>query len=81
VTSESPESLFKRVLRMDEGLARTLVAGGIATLEELGYVPIGELLSVPALKESDAQLYRQRARAYLLYDASGSQDDEGTVDA
>jgi transcription termination/antitermination protein NusA len=81
VTSESPESLFKRVLRMDEGLARTLVAGGISTLEELGYVPIGELLSVPGLKESDAQLYRQRARAYLLHDATGNQDDEGTVDA
>jgi transcription termination factor NusA len=58
-----------------------LVAGGIATLEELGYVPIGELLSVPGLKESDAQLYRQRARAYLLHDATGNQDDEGTVDA
>jgi transcription termination/antitermination protein NusA len=79
--SESPESLFKRVLRMDEGLARTLVAGGITTLEELGYIPIGELLSVPGLKESDAQLYRQRARAYLLHDATGNQGDEGTVDA
>jgi transcription termination/antitermination protein NusA len=81
VTSESPESLFKRVLRMDEGLARTLVAGGIATLEELGYVPIGELLRVPGLNESDAQFYRRRARAYLLHDATGNQDDEGTVDA
>jgi transcription termination factor NusA len=78
---ESPESLFKRVLRMDEGLARTLVAGGIATLEDLGYVPIRELLSVPGLKESDVQLYRQRARAYLLHNASGSPDDDGTVDA
>jgi N utilization substance protein A len=66
---------------MEEGLARTLVAGGIATLEELGYVPISELLSVPGLKESDAQLYRQRARAYLLHDAPGNQDGEGTVDA
>ena len=81
MTSESPESLFKRVLRMDEGLARILVAGGIATLEELGYVPIDELLGVPGLSESDAQLYRQRARSYLLRDATGNQDDEGTVDA
>ena len=81
MTSESPESLFKRVLRIDEGLARTLVAAGIATLEELGYVPIDNLLSIPGLKESDAQLYRQRARAYLLHDATGNQDDEGTVDA
>ena len=81
MANESPESLFKRVLRMDEGLARTLVARGIASLEELGYVPMGELLSVPDLKESDAQLYRQRARAYLLHNATGNQDDEGTVDA
>jgi len=79
--SESPESLFKRVLRVDEGLARTLVTGGITTLEQLGYVPIGELLSVPGLTESDARLYRQRARAHLLYDATGNQGDEGTVDA
>jgi transcription termination factor NusA len=81
VTSESPESLFKRVLRMDEALAHILVAGGIVTLEELGYVPIDVLLGVPGLKESDAQLYRQRARAYLLHDPNGNQDDEGTVDA
>jgi transcription termination factor NusA len=62
-------------------LAQTLVEGGITTLEELGYIPIGDLLAVPGLHESDAQLYRKRARAYLLHNMSGNQDDEGTVDA
>jgi N utilization substance protein A len=66
---------------MDENLARTLTAGGIATLEELAYVPIDELLAVQGLEESEAQLFRKRARAYLLRDAMGGEDGENTVDA
>jgi N utilization substance protein A len=66
---------------MDERLARTLTAGGIATLEELAYVPIAELLGVQGLEESEAQLFRKHARAYLLQDATGSEDDGDTVDA
>jgi N utilization substance protein A len=78
---ESPEAMFQRTLHMDERLARTLTAGGISTLEELGYVPIGELLEVQGLDESQAQLFRQRARAYLLQDAMRRDDDGETVDA
>jgi len=66
---------------MDEGLARTLIVGGITTLEELAYVPIGELLGVQGLDESKAQLFRERARAYLLQDAMGNEDSDGTIDA
>ena len=73
--AESPEAMFQRILQMDERLAQTLTAGGIATLEELAYVPIGELLAVQGLQESDAQLFRKRARAYLLHDASRGEDD------
>lgn len=79
--AESPEVMFQRILHMDERLAQTLTAGGIATLEELAYVPIGELLAVQGLQESDAQLFRKRARAYLLHDASSGEDDGDTVDA
>ena len=79
--NESPEAMFQRTLHMDQGLARTLTAGGIATLEELAYVPIGELLGVQGLEESQAQLFRKRARAYLLQGAMGSEDDGDTVDA
>jgi transcription termination factor NusA len=78
---ESPEAMFQRTLQMDARLARTLTAGGILTLEELAYVPIGELLGVQGLGETDAQLYRKRARQYLLGDAIGDSGDEGTIDA
>ena len=73
--------MFRRTLQMDARLARTLTAGGILTLEELAYVPIGELLGVEGLGEPDAQHFRKRAREYLLGDAMGNQGDEGTIDA
>ena len=74
-SEESPEALFQRTLQMDARLARTLIAGGVLTLEELAYVPIGELLGIPGLGESDAQRFRKRAREYLLGDALGNQRD------
>jgi transcription termination/antitermination protein NusA len=71
---ESPEALFKRALQMEATLARKLIGGGISTLEELAYVPIGELLQVPGLDESEAQHIRKRARQYLIGDALRDQD-------
>ena len=73
--------MFQRTLHMDVRLAQTLTAGGIVTLEELAYIPIAELLRVQGLEESDAQLFRERARAYLLHDATGNEDDGDPVDA
>jgi len=73
--------MLQSTLHMNESLARIFTAGGIATLEELAYIPIWELLGVQGLEESDAQLFRKRARAYLLQDATGSEDDGETVDA
>ena len=66
---ESPEAMFQRTLQMGAPVARILTAGGITSLEELAYVPIGELLEVRGLEESHAQLLRKRARAYLLHSA------------
>jgi N utilization substance protein A len=79
--SESPEAMFQRTLHMDVRLAQTLTAGGIVTLEELAYIPIAELLGVQGLEEPEAQLFRKRARAYLLVDPMGSEDDGDPVDA
>jgi len=73
--------MFQRTIRIDERLARILTAGGIVTLEELAYVPINELLAVKGLQESEAQLFRRRARAFLLGDAMGGGDDGEPVDA
>ena len=79
--SESPEAMFQRTLHMDVRLAQTLTAGGIVTLEELAYIPIAELLGVKGLEEPEEQLFRKRARAYLLVDPMGSEDDGDPVDA
>jgi transcription termination/antitermination protein NusA len=62
---ESPEAMFQRTLKMDDRLAHVLTTGGIVTLEELAYVPIDELLAVKGIQESEAQLFRRRARAYF----------------
>jgi transcription termination factor NusA len=78
---ESPEAMFQRILRMDERLARALTSGGIVTLEELAYVPIDEVLGIEGLQESEVQLFRTRARAYLLNNAMGPKGDADTVDA
>ena len=66
---------------MDARVARLLTAAEIVTLEELAYVPMQELLDVPGLTESEAQLFRKRAHAYLLKRVMRGHDDEGGVDA
>jgi N utilization substance protein A len=55
--------MFQRTLKMDDRLAHVLTTSGIVTLEELAYVPIDELLAVKGIQESEAQLFRRRARA------------------
>jgi transcription termination factor NusA len=79
--NESPEELFQRTLQMDARIARLLTAAEIVTLEELAYVPMQELLDVPGLAESEAQLFRKRAHAYLLKQVMRGHDDGDGVDA
>jgi transcription termination/antitermination protein NusA len=69
---ESPAGMFKRILKMNDRLADALVAGEILTLEELAYVPFEELSAIQGVSESDAQIFRQRAREYLLRDVLGN---------
>jgi transcription termination factor NusA len=61
-TRESPTAMFQRTLGMEPRIADALIAAGIETLEELAYVPINELLSIEALKDSEAQYFRHRDR-------------------
>jgi N utilization substance protein A len=76
MANESPVALFRRTLEMSEVLANAFVAGGIATLEELGYVPISELLNIDGVSEVDAQRFRKAARDYLLRDAMPGNDGD-----
>jgi len=80
-TRESPTEMFQRTLGMEPRIADALIAAGIETLEELAYVPINELLSIEALKDSEAQYFRQRAREYLLRDVLDSDGDGDAISA
>ena len=78
---KTPEAMFQRVLHVDEILARVLTASGIATLEEVAYVPMAELLGIQGLDEPEAQRIRKHARMFLIREAVGSEDDGDTVGA
>jgi len=68
---KNPEAIFQRILHVGEKLARNLMASGIATLEEVAYVPIAELMGIQGLDEPEAQRIRKHARMYLLRAAVG----------
>jgi transcription termination/antitermination protein NusA len=77
---ESPAEMFQRTLQIDEVLAKKLVDGGLSTLEEVAYVPFGELREVGGLWEEETTALRNRARQYLLNQAM-TDPLEGQADA
>ena len=64
---EAKESIdvFTRHLDIDEEFASVLVEEGFTTLEEIAYVPVGELLQVEGLDEETVDMLRTRAKAAL----------------
>ena len=61
--------LFQEKLEVDEEIAGILVAEGFTTVEEIAYVPVGELLAVEGFDEDIVEELRSRARDALLNDA------------
>ena len=61
--------LFQDKLEVDEEIAGILVAEGFSTVEEIAYVPVGELLAVEGFDEDIVEELRSRARDALLNDA------------
>ena len=61
--------LFMDKLEVDEEIAGILVAEGFSTVEEVAYVPVGELLAVEGFDEDIVEELRSRARDALLNDA------------
>ena len=61
--------LFQDKLEVDEEIASILVAEGFSTVEEIAYVPVGELLSVEGFDEDIVEELRSRARDALLNEA------------
>jgi N utilization substance protein A len=67
--------LFMDKLEVDEEIAGILVAEGFSTVEEIAYVPVGELLAVEGFDEDIVEELRSRARDALLNDALAVEEE------
>jgi N utilization substance protein A len=67
--------LFQAKLEVDEEIAAILVTEGFSTVEEIAYVPVGELLAVEGFDEDIVEELRARARDALLNDALAAEEE------
>lgn len=71
--------LFMDRLEVDEEISAILVSEGFSTVEEIAYVPVGELLAVEGFDEDIVEELRARARDALLNAALAEEEGlEGT---
>jgi len=70
--------MFMRQLDVDEDVATILVQEGFSTIEEIAYVPTGELANIEEFDEDMVKELRNRARDVLLTQAIASEE---TVDS
>ncbi len=61
--------LFMNKLDVDEDIADILIDEGFASLEEIAYVPLAEMLEIEAFDEDTVNELRDRARNVLLTEA------------
>lgn len=66
--------VFMDRLNVDQEVADILVEEGFATLEEIAYVPIAEMLEIDALDEDTVNELRSRARDALVTEAIASEE-------
>jgi N utilization substance protein A len=66
--------LFVEKLDVDEEVADILVQEGFASLEEVAYVPISEMLEIQAFDEDTINELRNRARNALLTEAIANEE-------
>lgn len=72
--------LFMERLEVDEEIAGILVSEGFSTVEEIAYVPVGELLAVEGFDEDIVEELRARARDALLNEALAEEEGvEGEI--
>jgi N utilization substance protein A len=75
-------ALFMEKLDVDQEVADILVDEGFASLEEIAYVPINEMLDIEAFDEDTVNELRNRARDALVTEAIASEEGlEGMEDA
>jgi len=70
----SARKLFMDRMEVDEEIAGILVSEGFSTLEEIAYVPAGELLAVEGFDEDIVEELRARARDALLTEALAAEE-------
>jgi N utilization substance protein A len=66
--------LFMKQLDVDEDVATILAQEGFSTIEEVAYVPQGELISIEEFDEDIVKELRNRARDVLLTQAIASEE-------
>ena len=75
-------ALFMAKLDVDQEVADILVDEGFASLEEIAYVPISEMLEIESFDEDTVNELRTRARDALVTEAIASEEGlEGMDDA
>jgi len=74
------KNLFMEKLDVDEEVAAILIEEGFATLEEVAYVPINEMMEIDAFDENIVNELRSRARNALLVQAIASEESLDGVD-
>ena len=67
---------FMDKLEVDEEIAGILVQEGFTTVEEIAYVPVGELLAVEGFDEDIVEELRARARDALINEALAAEEGE-----
>ncbi|MDC8444366.1 MAG: transcription termination factor NusA [Nitrosomonas sp.] len=72
--TELIRALFIEKLDVDEEIADILTQEGFATLEEVAYVPLDEMLEIESLDEETIKEIRERARNILLTDAIADEE-------
>lgn len=63
---ENVLQLFKDKLGIDDDVAQVLAEEGFASLEEIAYVPLQEMLEIEGFDEELVEALRERAKAALL---------------
>jgi N utilization substance protein A len=67
-------TLFMEKLDVDQEVANILVDEGFASLEEIAYVPINEMLEIESFDEDTVNELRNRARDALVSEAIASEE-------
>ena len=68
-SQESTAEMLQRTLHISAALAERLVDGGISSLDEVAYIPFGELRKIGGLWDEETTALRTKARNHLLHEA------------